>query len=252
MRMLFRYALLTTASIALMLGLYLVLKSTETTRIILADLYLFAGMAFFSLMSNYFLERAYRLSYLKQEIIAQKHQILLQTNQQLKELSLKDGLTGVSNRRAFDAALSNEWRRACRQGNSISLLLFDIDYFKRFNDTYGHQSGDDCLRRVAVELALFANRPGDCAARYGGEEFVLLLPEATKEDALKIAEASLTAVEQLNIAHTSSSVAQHVTVSAGLATMSPAPHQESKELLASADKALYRAKNTGRNQCITD
>ncbi len=248
MRMRFHYALLTTACIALMFGMYFGFASTEGLRIIVADIYLFSGMALFSLMSNYFLERSQRLSYLKRELIAHKQEELTAANIQLEALASTDGLTGISNRRTFDMELAREWSRAYREKTPVSLLMVDIDFFKKYNDTYGHQSGDRCLHQVASELARFANRAGDCAARYGGEEFALILPSTTLANAQWIAAKVIAAVEALDIPHSASSVAAYVTISAGVSTMVPESCNEESELISLADNALYTAKEAGRNQ----
>ncbi len=186
---------------------------------------------------------------------------------QLRALSKLDGLTGVSNRRAFDEALHNEWRRACRSEMPLSLLLVDIDYFKSYNDTLGHQAGDDCLRAVANCLATRGQRPGDVVARYGGEEFVLLLPDCPFEHAIGLAEGIRQEVSELEVFHADLDAARHVTVSIGVSA-SPALCRQAaacwraggddnasfdcdltpEDLIRHADKALYRAKQGGRNR----
>lgn len=158
----------------------------------------------------------------------------------LAELATTDGLTRLTNRRSFDLALDGEWKRASRDTSEISVLLLDVDHFKRFNDQHGHQAGDAVLRRVAEVMATTARRPGDCAARYGGEEFVLLLPQTDHETAVRIAEAIRIGVEGLPEAA--------VTVSIGVATLIPCMGGQTSYFLAQADEALYRAKRTGRNQ----
>lgn len=186
---------------------------------------------------------------------------LKQRTDQLRLLSTIDGLTGVANRRAFDTALDLEWRRACRSGEPLALLLLDVDYFKRFNDGYGHQAGDDCLRAVAATLAAWARRPGELAARYGGEEFALLLPACDRQQAADLAEAIRQAVAELDIPHATSEAAPHVTVSVGVATMAtvcgaaPCPpgtpcHLVPADLIKAADSGLYEAKRTGRNRVV--
>ena len=192
---------------------------------------------------------------------------LKQRSDQLRRLTTIDGLTGVGNRRAFDAALDIEWRRACRTGEPLSLLMIDVDHFKRFNDSYGHQAGDDCLRGVAQTLAAAINRPGDVTARYGGEEFAMLLPNCVRDHAVTFAETVLTRVAALGVPHAASDVASHVTVSIGAASFTSVCQAEraelrkgggcsilescrlgSADLLKAADLALYEAKNGGRNR----
>lgn len=173
------------------------------------------------------------------------------SNAALRELSSRDGLTGVANRRRFDEAIDGEYRRAIRKTRAVkdvpltSLVLIDIDHFKRFNDAYGHPAGDDCLRRVAQELATCVGRPSDVVARYGGEEFAVLLPDTDAKGALAVAEKMRLAVQNLGIAHRDNSAAPVVTISVGCATTDVAPPAQ---LLAAADIALYDAKHGGRNR----
>ncbi|HXO20709.1 MAG TPA: diguanylate cyclase [Thermoanaerobaculia bacterium] len=176
---------------------------------------------------------------------------LQEANERLQRLSSIDGLTGIANRRQFDATLNAEWRRAVRAGTPLALVLIDIDDFKRFNDAYGHQRGDDCLQRVAGCLRARLQRAGDLVARYGGEEFVVVLPATAHEAALATAEALRAGVEGLGIEHGSSSVAEVVTVSLGVAAALPAAGRSPEEQLAAADRALYLAKREGKN-CVRD
>jgi len=163
-------------------------------------------------------------------------------------LSTQDGLTGVPNRRHFDEALEREWRRAARSQRPLSLLMLDVDYFKFFNDTAGHQAGDDCLREVARTLAASLQRAGDVVARYGGEEFAVLLPETEADRAQQFAETLRQRIEALGIPHAGSPLA-NVTASIGVATVVPS-HDDSgcEELVRGADIALYEAKRSGRNR----
>ncbi|MBV8850519.1 MAG: diguanylate cyclase [Methylobacteriaceae bacterium] len=172
---------------------------------------------------------------------------------QLRELSRTDGLTGIPNRRAFDEALSMEWRRALREsGTSLSLALIDIDHFKKFNDEYGHPAGDDCLRLVASAISVTLQRPGDIAARFGGEEFALLLPDTDTKGAKIIAERVRDAVMAIAIPHAGNSPQQVVTISLGIATMRSSglskEQPDAKILVNAADSALYEAKRLGRNR----
>ncbi len=166
----------------------------------------------------------------------------------LEELALADGLTGIGNRRQFEQVLKQEWARCARGGHALSLLMIDVDHFKQFNDHYGHGSGDDCLRRVAKALAKAVQRPGDLVARYGGEEFAVLLPETSSEHALKIADSLCTAVRALDIEHQASSCLDKVSVSIGCWTQVPSVQDDMSALVCAADKALYQAKQKGRNQ----
>lgn len=162
----------------------------------------------------------------------------------LEEMATTDGLTGLRNRRKFDADMETEWRRAIRYSRPVALLLIDADHFKIFNDSFGHQSGDHALIAIANCISSSAKRAGDCAARYGGEEFALLLPGASRSDALDVAEAIRRKVEQIppNPAMLS--------VSIGVASMSPLVTMEWVDLVEAADKALYAAKAAGRNRCV--
>ena len=174
---------------------------------------------------------------------------LSRSNRELKRLSSSDGLTGVANRRRFDEILAEEWQRAARTGMPLSLLFADIDFFKRYNDHYGHQAGDDCLKKVAEALQATVHRPADLVSRYGGEEFVLILPDTTSEGALAVANKILQNVETLNIPHEKSEAANHVTLSIGIATLRPEEGGSTEQLVHLADEALYRAKERGR-RCI--
>lgn len=166
----------------------------------------------------------------------------------LKDASLIDGLTGIPNRRRFDEALKSEWKRAFRDGQPISVLMADIDFFKRYNDHYGHLEGDDCLKKVAECLQSTLKRPADLAARYGGEEFVGIMPATTVEGVQKIAENYRQAVEALQVEHQESPINEFVTVSVGFATMMPSEEEGEEKLVQRADEALYHAKKSGRNQ----
>ncbi|MFC1747557.1 diguanylate cyclase [Pseudomonadota bacterium] len=168
----------------------------------------------------------------------------------LNSLTSIDGLTGIANRRAFDATLDKEWRRALRAREPLSLLMVDVDFFKQYNDSYGHWDGDTCLRRIAGALSAEMRRPADLVARYGGEEFVVLLPGLDAKSAAYMAEKIRVGVEFLQIEHRSSSVLPYVTISVGCATLdaqcrtSDAAHA----LINLADKNLYIAKSSGRNR----
>ncbi|KZE80589.1 hypothetical protein AV654_11650 [Paenibacillus elgii] len=180
----------------------------------------------------------------------QTEQQLMKTNELLQKISSIDALTGLANRRFFDERFAKEWRHAMRFTTPLSVILLDIDYFKRYNDTYGHQDGDACLQYVAEAMRRAAKRPGDMIARYGGEEFVIVLPVTDSQGALYVAERMRSEVEGLRIPHRGSAVSSFVTASLGVATMIPARNVSPRELIIRADKALYRAKQEGRNQAI--
>jgi diguanylate cyclase (GGDEF)-like protein len=185
---------------------------------------------------------------------------------ELHRLSTIDALTGIANRRAFDEALSQEWRRMMRHGSALSLLMIDVDFFKRYNDAYGHVAGDQCLRAVAQVLAGKARRAGEMAARYGGEEFAVLLPHLDLADTRKLGEVICAAIRDQNILHERSDVASCITVSIGAASIADLPELAaalSREgtlpsatmpgatvLIEMADHALYQAKIAGRNRVI--
>jgi diguanylate cyclase (GGDEF)-like protein len=161
----------------------------------------------------------------------------------LENLAFLDGLTGIANRRQFDRQLEKEWRRAARQEVPLSVLMIDIDHFKRFNDRYGHEAGDDCLRLVACTISGILKRPGDLVARYGGEEFAVILPDTDEKGACLVAEAIRLAVEALNLTCSSS-----VTISLGVTGDIPRRQGNLQDWINAADRALYRAKKAGRNQ----
>lgn len=162
-----------------------------------------------------------------------------------------DGLTQVPNRRRFDECLRTEWERGMRDGDPISLIIFDVDFFKPYNDTYGHQAGDDCLNAIAGTIESYCRRVPDLAARYGGEEFAVILPNTDIEGALNLAETIRARVRALEIRHERSSVDDYVTVSAGVACMVPAGETSVEALIKLADDALYDAKSKGRNVCLS-
>jgi diguanylate cyclase (GGDEF)-like protein len=184
--------------------------------------------------------------------VEERTQQLEQANRTLARLSSLDGLTGVANRRAFDESFEVEWRRCVRSGAALALILVDIDHFKAFNDTHGHQGGDGCLVQVGATLGRSASRAGDLVARYGGEEFVVLLPGTDRDGAAALAETLRARVEGLAIPHVSSAAGGVVTLSAGVAATVPTEAGSPAELLAAADRALYAAKRAGRNRVVVD
>ncbi len=175
---------------------------------------------------------------------------LRKANKELQHLSLMDGLTQVANRRRFDEVLVQEWKRAGRSRTPLSLIFCDIDRFKSFNDAYGHQAGDDCLRLVAQVLRSNLNRKEDFVARYGGEEFTLVLPNTDADGAFHLAEAIRRKVEERRIAHAFSGTSPHVTISLGVSTIVPHRDMDPESLVRIADRALYEAKEGGRNRTI--
>ncbi len=176
---------------------------------------------------------------------------LAQKNRELERMAFVDGLTGIPNRRYFDNTSLQEWKRAAREGTPISIVISDIDFFKLYNDTYGHQQGDDCLKKVAEALSETLERSGDFVSRYGGEEFVAILPNTDQEGAAVVARNMRSNVIALNIPHESSKAADQVTVSIGIGSVIPVINSDPSELISLVDKALYEAKQEGRNRIKT-
>lgn len=171
--------------------------------------------------------------------------------EELAALALRDGLTGLANRRSFDEMLETSWRQTLRQGTEMSLLMLDIDFFKAFNDSYGHQAGDDCLRTVGHVLDSFARRPGDLACRYGGEEFALILNDTGAASASQLAEEARAAVAALGLPNEGAAGGSGLTASIGVATALArigGSVRMPESLLQAADHALYKAKAAGRNR----
>lgn len=173
-----------------------------------------------------------------------------EANRELTRLSAADGLTGIANRRCFDETLQREWRRAMRANTTMALLVADVDHFKQFNDGYGHQLGDDCLKNVAQVLESCLHRPTDLVARYGGEEFAVVMPETDAAGATQVAEVMRAAVQAAQIEHAFSTIAPVITVSIGVAAAQPSRLDDNgpRMLLQQADQALYQAKREGRNR----
>ncbi len=186
----------------------------------------------------------------EQELLKLAHQ-LETANEKLRQLSSLDGLTGIANRRQFDITIHQEFQRALRNQTPLSLIMIDIDSFKAYNDIYGHQVGDDCLRQVSVALGVVLKRPHDLLARYGGEEFAAILPDTDAEGARTLAEGLRQTIESLKIPHRLAVQGTAIiTISLGVATRVPQHDDDYRELIAAADSALYQSKRTGRN-CIT-
>ncbi|MBI3581483.1 MAG: PleD family two-component system response regulator [Nitrospinae bacterium] len=179
------------------------------------------------------------------------HLVLKQYRDELEHQTMKDGLTGINNRRCFDDVLAKEWSRMHREQKPISLILMDIDFFKPFNDKYGHLPGDDCLRKIARCLEESLHRPSDMVARYGGEEFACILPNTSAEGAYSVARTFQQAVANLNIANEKSTVCKCVTLSMGVSTTTPSDGETFTTLVKRADDLLYEAKKEGRNRIKT-
>jgi len=166
----------------------------------------------------------------------------------LQGLALQDGLTGLANRRCFDDEIIKELHRATRNRTPLALVMIDVDYFKRYNDTYGHLAGDECLRKIATAVKAAKKRPGDMVARYGGEEIVAMFPACDTHHAVQLANEILSAIQALAITH-SGNPPGVVTASAGVAVLaSVTPDTLAEKIIDMADKALYQAKSSGRNR----
>lgn len=175
-------------------------------------------------------------------------QELERLKRELEELSFKDGLTGIANRRMFDSVFHVEWLNARRNLQPLSLIAFDIDHFKEYNDHYGHLGGDDCLRRVSAILAGAATRARDLLARFGGEEFVYILPETDAQSALRVAERCQQALQKAALLHEGSPMGRQVTVSMGVSTIIPGRDDGALDFLERVDRLLYEAKRAGRDR----
>ena len=171
-----------------------------------------------------------------------------QLNKKLEMLSFQDGLTGISNRRKLDQHLAIAWNHATRHHIPLSIIMIDIDFFKQYNDHYGHIKGDEALKKVAEALHLITKRSTDLACRYGGEEFVLLLPDTNEEQALFIAQQCIDRVKDLEISHIKSKIDELLTISAGVCSVIPTKNMQPTDLFSCADKLLYQAKDNGRNR----
>jgi len=176
--------------------------------------------------------------------------LLNQTSQNLYQQAISDSLTNIGNRRAFDHYLEQEWHRAKREKLVLSLILADVDYFKDYNDHYGHQAGDECLRQIAQAIHDAVKRPGDFVARYGGEEFAVILPNTDIEGAKLVAELIHSQIHKLQLSHAQSTVCPFITLSQGVSACVPQPEDSFKMLIARADGALYQAKEQGRDRIV--
>lgn len=193
--------------------------------------------------------RALREAQLSQEL-AKANQELQRANQELQRLAISDGLTQIANRRRFDQYLEQEWQRLSREQIPLSLLLCDVDFFKAYNDTYGHQAGDHCLQQIAQALSLAATRPADLVARYGGEEMAVVLPHTPISGALQVADDIRQRIRALEIVHAKSDINHYITLSIGIAGGIPSPQGSPEALIAAADQALYQAKAGGRDTVV--
>ncbi|HET8731871.1 MAG TPA: diguanylate cyclase [Moraxellaceae bacterium] len=249
-RMQFNWGVGSAVVMLTLLNVGLFFFSKADFKLITINNFVSFSSAVFALVGTFLIERSLRQNYLQSRMLAFQNTDLEESNLRLQYLTAIDGLTQIANRRSLDMTLSTEWQRAQRKAEPIGIVMIDVDHFKLFNDTYGHAAGDECLRGVAGALKDFARRPGDLAARYGGEEFVLVLTNATAEQAELVAERVRDKILALAIPHQRSSHG-NVTASFGVASLVPgAEHGGPEALLLAADKALYRAKESGRNRVM--
>jgi diguanylate cyclase (GGDEF)-like protein len=206
------------------------------SEIALYNLFVLFCANLFAGAGSYALEHANRLAFIERRLLA--------------EVASHDGLTGLLNRTAFDAQLRRVWDLAVRERQGLSVVMLDIDHFKAFNDRYGHQAGDQCLKDVAAAVKRAARRPLDIVARYGGEELIVILPGADREHGEAAARTILEAITNLNIPHAASPTSRVVTASIGVASVEPARETSFEAAIRLADRALYMAKDEGRNRCV--
>lgn len=251
MRLQFRYAVVGCITMVTFEVLVLLMFKYSLEKI-LTDVYFYSSVTLVSLMGNYFLERFARQDYLQKRLLDHEKERLKEMNLHLEHLVTSDALTGIANRRNFDETIEDEWRRAQRGHYPLSLLMIDIDYFKMYNDYYGHQKGDECLKQIAKVLSAHGKRAGDLVARYGGEEFAIISAGTSYKDAIAFAQKICRAVAGAKIPHAASEVSSIVTASIGVATVIPLVDQSVKNLIADADKNLYQAKANGRNGVFGD
>jgi len=195
-------------------------------------------------------EREIELIDRERELIEVNRFLEIVNQNYLKSMAI-DGLTGITNRKYFNESIDMEWRKALRKKTPIAIIMMDVDYFKKYNDNYGHQKGDDCLITVANGLKQSLELPSDMVARYGGEEFVILLPDSDINRAIEMGEKARERVENLNIKHEHSSVTDHVTISCGVASIIPGEMESYEGLIKIADDSLYLAKEKGRNRVVS-
>jgi diguanylate cyclase (GGDEF)-like protein len=235
---------------SLNIGLIAYGPENNKLAIVIITNYVFIGSAVSALIGTFLIERSLRQNYLQSRMLSLENRDLEESNLNLQYLSAIDGLTQIANRRSLDRNLSIEWQRALRKREPIGFIMADIDHFKMFNDTYGHQAGDECLRIVASSLKDGARRPGDLVARYGGEEFALVLTDSSAEQAAIVAEQMRDKIMNVVIKY-KKNAPTHVTASFGVASMVPGSGQATPEaLILAADQAMYQAKRSGRNRVV--
>ncbi len=241
---------------ALIMGYMLINNELDGNLRFLALVYIALVLCFwgfFILMGSvlsYNMEKAKRLNFVKNYLLGLEGERQNQMIDLLHKVSLTDSLTGMFNRRYFNRQLNIEWRRGMRDAHFLSVVMIDVDFFKRYNDTYGHQQGDECLKRVARLISKKSVRAGDVIARYGGEEFIWLLPNIEKSQLHSLVDLLRQEIQQMQLVHTNSPF-EVVTISAGIATLVPSINASAKTLIQLADQRLYLAKEQGRNQVVS-
>lgn len=246
-RVRFKYTTILMVLLFIVFNISLIAERYDDTAIVLLHNYLYIAAAILGLFGNYTIEKVIRKAFLQQELIRIDSELLERTNRDLRELAIHDGLTGLANHRHFHERLEDEWLRALRYHYPLTLMMIDVDYFKEYNDAYGHQAGDIALQRVATVLKYVGKRPGDIAARYGGDEFSVLLVGTNHQGAEHIAKLIIDLLTQQMIGHSDSKVAKYLTVTIGAATQIPAMGSDHNDFIRQADTALYEAKKAGRN-----
>lgn len=244
----FRSALITSVAMTVIYGFALATIPGIPAEVRFNNwLFCFASVTI-SLIANFRMDQDQRRAWFARLREHERNKELSHAVELLAKLSAEDALTQIANRREFDRRLDIEWGRARRDGTPVSLIMADVDFFKNYNDHYGHQAGDACLRQIAAALRGIPQRAADLVARFGGEEFVVLLPATSQEDAAEVAERMRQAIVDLQIPHAASRAAPGVTVSFGVAAAHPVGNQQASDLVAMADAALYAAKEKGRNR----
>jgi diguanylate cyclase (GGDEF)-like protein len=251
-RLQFKWGIISAIIMWFSLNIGLIGFGPENNRIaiLVINNFVFLGSSISAGMGTFLIERSLRQNYLQSRMLSLENRDLEESNLKLQYLSAIDGLTQIANRRSLDRNLSIEWQRALRKREPIGFIMADIDHFKIFNDTYGHQAGDECLRTVATSLKDGARRPGDIVARYGGEEFALVLTDSSAEQAAIVAEQMREKLMNVIIKYKKNDPT-HVTASFGVASMVPGSGQATPEaLILAADQAMYQAKRSGRNRVV--
>lgn len=243
-RMLLARAVFVCIYVALVFNILIVVLRPQAIDVVLSYNYFYISMALMGLMINFYMQQSERKAFQAQRQLARNNEIL-------EAMASTDPLTGLNNRRELEQAFDREWRRAIRHQHELSLLMVDADHFKRYNDTYGHQRGDDCLKALAALMLTTFSRSTDVVTRYGGEEFAILLPETSNNDAQALAQQFMQQLADQKTHRSQLPIAEKITVSIGLATVLPAQNTEHHSFISLADSALYKAKRQGRN-CIVN